>query len=102
MEDRNFEPVESGLLFSTSCGWARGIKLRLANDFFSNTQRSKRASHITIESHKPRRIHRIGGELNPNAGWIRAGLQRFIPGLVIPTDEVALELSLENLSSGQI
>jgi hypothetical protein len=78
------------------------MQSRLVNDFFGITQRSERASHITIESNKSRRVPRIGGELNLRARWILTGLQWFVSGLVILTDEVALVHSLENLSSGQI
>lgn len=80
---------------------SRGIRSRLVNDFFSNTQRSERVSHITIESNKRRRVPRIGGELNLRARWILTRPQCFISGLVILADEVALMHSLENLSSGQ-
>ncbi len=82
--------------------WMGRIKSRLVNDFFSNTQRSKRAPHITIESDKSRRVSRIGGELNLYARWIHPGLQLSITELAILTDQVVLVLSLENLSRGQI
>src|SRR6267143_6520548 len=80
---------------------SRGIRSRLVNDFFSNTQRSERVSHITIESNKPRRVPRIGGELNL-ARRILTRPQCFISGLVILADEVALVHSLENFNGSQI
>jgi hypothetical protein len=90
------------MFFRETSGRPPSIHSRLVNDFFSITLHSERTSHITIESNTSRRVPRIGGELNLRARWILTGLQCFVSGLVILTDEVALVHSLENPSSGQI
>jgi hypothetical protein len=81
---------------------ASGIKSRQVNDSFSNIQRSKRASHITINCNKSRRVPGMGGQLNLSVSWFHTELQRSASVRAVLIDDSAPMLSFENLSSSQI